>query len=62
MPDEAEIHVEDLIQVEDMAVAISHNGYIKRTPVSVYRAQRRGGKGRSRGKDKSRDKGEGKAQ
>ena len=44
---EAEIHVEDLIQVEDMAVAISHKGYIKRTPVSVYRAQKRGGKGRS---------------
>jgi DNA gyrase subunit A len=44
---EAEIHIEDLIQVEDMAVAISHLGYIKRTSVSNYRAQRRGGKGRS---------------
>ena len=47
VPDEAEILLEDLIQVEDMAVSISHAGYIKRTPVSVYRAQRRGGKGRT---------------
>jgi DNA gyrase subunit A len=44
---EAEIHIEDLIQEEDMAITISHAGYIKRTPVSVYREQRRGGKGRS---------------
>lgn len=41
----AEIDYEDLIEDEEMAVTISHNGYIKRTPVSVYRAQRRGGKG-----------------
>ena len=45
MEDEAEIQVEDLIQEEDMVVTISHHGYIKRTPLSVYRAQRRGGKG-----------------
>ena len=45
--DEAEIQVEDLIQEEDMVVTISHSGYIKRTPVSTYRAQRRGGKGTS---------------
>ncbi|RLB61989.1 MAG: DNA gyrase subunit A, partial [Deltaproteobacteria bacterium] len=44
---EVEILMEDLIQEEDMAVAISHAGYIKRTAVSTYRAQRRGGKGRS---------------
>lgn len=44
---EAEIAIEDLIQEEDMAVAISHEGYIKRTPLTVYRAQKRGGKGRS---------------
>jgi DNA gyrase subunit A len=44
---EVEIHIEDLIQEEDVAVTISHAGYIKRTPISVYRAQRRGGKGRS---------------
>src|SRR5690606_25950150 len=47
VPDEAEIQIEDLIQEEDMAVIISHAGYIKRTPVSVYRAQRRGGKGKT---------------
>jgi DNA gyrase subunit A len=39
------IDVEDLIEEENMVVSISHRGYIKRTPVSVYRAQRRGGKG-----------------
>ncbi|MFZ5894479.1 MAG: DNA gyrase subunit A [Myxococcota bacterium] len=42
---EAEIQIEDLIQEEDMVVTISHSGYIKRTPVSTYKAQRRGGKG-----------------
>ena len=40
-----EIDMEDLITEETMVVSISGNGYIKRTPVSVYRAQRRGGKG-----------------
>jgi DNA gyrase subunit A len=44
---EAEIQIEDLIQEEDMVVTISHSGYIKRTPVSTYRAQKRGGKGSS---------------
>jgi len=39
------IDLEDLITEETMVVSISHNGYIKRTPASVYRAQRRGGKG-----------------
>jgi DNA gyrase subunit A len=43
--DEAEIQVEDLIQEEDMVVTISHQGYIKRTPVTTYKAQKRGGKG-----------------
>ncbi len=38
---------EDLIQQEDMVVTVSHKGYIKRVPLSTYRAQRRGGKGRS---------------
>ncbi len=42
---EAEINVEDLIQEEDMVVTISHAGYVKRTPVATYRAQKRGGKG-----------------
>ena len=39
------VDLEDLIEEEQMVVSISHNGYIKRTPASVYRAQRRGGKG-----------------
>lgn len=39
------IDLEDLIAEETMVVSISHRGYIKRTPASVYRAQRRGGKG-----------------
>jgi DNA gyrase subunit A len=38
---------EDLIHREDMVVTVSHQGYIKRVPLSTYRAQRRGGKGRS---------------
>jgi DNA gyrase subunit A len=42
---EGEIEVEDLIIQEDMVVTVSHNGYIKRNPISLYRSQRRGGKG-----------------
>jgi len=38
---------EDLIQREDMVVTVTHKGYIKRVPLSIYRAQARGGKGRS---------------
>jgi len=45
LEDEAEIQIEDLIQEEDMVVTISHSGYIKRTPFSTYKAQKRGGKG-----------------
>jgi DNA gyrase subunit A len=41
----AEFDVEDLIAQEDMVISISHGGYIKRTPVTLYRRQRRGGKG-----------------
>ena len=44
---EADMEDEDLIQREDMVVLVSHAGYIKRVPLSTYRAQRRGGKGRS---------------
>jgi DNA gyrase subunit A len=44
---EGEVEDEDLIQKEDMVVTVSHRGYIKRVPLSTYRAQRRGGKGRS---------------
>jgi DNA gyrase subunit A len=45
LEDQADIDVEDLIAEEDMVVTISHRGYIKRNPISLYRAQRRGGKG-----------------
>ncbi len=44
---EADADLEDLIQREDMVVTVTHRGYIKRVPLSTYRAQRRGGKGRS---------------
>ena len=44
---EGEVEDEDLIQREDMVVTVSHHGYVKRVPLSAYRAQRRGGKGRS---------------
>jgi DNA gyrase subunit A len=43
---DADVEDEDLIQREDMVVLVSHGGYIKRAPLSTYRAQRRGGKGR----------------
>ena len=42
-----EVEDEDLIQREDMVVTVSHLGYVKRVPLSTYRAQRRGGKGRA---------------
>ncbi|MCX5908914.1 MAG: DNA gyrase subunit A, partial [Deltaproteobacteria bacterium] len=41
-----EINLEDLIVEEDMVVTISHSGYIKRNPISLYRSQRRGGRGK----------------
>src|SRR3989442_964394 len=41
-----EINIEDLIAEEDMAISVSNTGYIKRTAISTYRSQRRGGKGR----------------
>jgi len=44
--DTKEISIEDMIAKEDMVVTISHRGYVKRTPASLYRSQRRGGKGR----------------
>jgi DNA gyrase subunit A len=44
---EFEEDVEDLIQREDMVVTVTHGGYIKRVPLSAYRSQRRGGKGRA---------------
>lgn len=42
-----ETDIEDLIQREDMVVTITHGGYVKRTPLVTYRAQKRGGKGRA---------------
>ena len=44
--DASEISIEDLIAEEDMAITVSNTGYIKRTPITSYRNQRRGGKGR----------------
>jgi DNA gyrase subunit A len=44
---EGDVEDEDLIQREECVVTVSHKGYIKRVPLSTYRAQRRGGKGRS---------------
>jgi len=44
---EGEMEDEDLIQREDMVVTVSHHGYVKRVPLSAYRAQKRGGKGRA---------------
>jgi DNA gyrase subunit A len=46
LPEEAELSVEDLIVEEDVAVTLTRAGYIKRAAVSIYRAQRRGGRGR----------------
>jgi DNA gyrase subunit A len=47
VPLELETDIEDLIQKEDMVVTVSHAGYVKRVPLSTYRAQKRGGKGRT---------------
>jgi len=43
--DEGEISLEDMITEEEMVITVSHNGYIKRNPLSAYRSQHRGGKG-----------------
>ena len=53
--DAEEINIEDLIAEEDMVVTISHQGYIKRSPSSLYRAQHRGGKGLTGAKPKEED-------
>jgi len=50
-----EVDDEDLIAQEDMVVTVSHTGYIKRVPLTTYRAQRRGGKGRSGMQTKDED-------
>ncbi len=46
LPDTSELRLEDLIVEEDVVVTVTRSGYIKRSPVSAYRAQRRGGRGR----------------
>src|SRR2546429_514113 len=51
----AEIHLEDLIADEQVAVTVSHGGYLKRTPISTYRMQRRGGTGRTGMKTRDED-------
>ncbi|MBE0598363.1 MAG: DNA gyrase subunit A [Desulfuromonadales bacterium] len=50
-----DLSLEDLIVEEDMVVTVSHSGYIKRNPVSLYRAQRRGGKGKTGMRPKEED-------
>src|SRR5207245_8305101 len=51
----AEIMLEDLIADEQVAVTVSHSGYLKRTPISTYRMQRRGGTGRTGMKTRDED-------
>src|SRR5947199_5098273 len=51
----AEITLEDLIADEQVAVTVSHSGYLKRTPISTYRQQRRGGQGRTGMKTRDED-------
>jgi DNA gyrase subunit A len=51
----AEIQLEDLIADEQVAVTVSHGGYLKRTPISTYRMQRRGGTGRTGMKTRDED-------
>jgi DNA gyrase subunit A len=51
----AELQLEDLIADEQVAVTVSHQGYLKRTPVSIYRQQRRGGSGRMGMKTREED-------
>src|SRR6202158_2612499 len=51
----AEIHLEDRIADEQVAVTVSHGGYMKRTPISTYRMQRRGGQGRTGMKTRDED-------
>jgi len=52
---EGEVEDEDLIAREDMVVTVTHSGYVKRTALSAYRAQKRGGKGRAGMKPKEED-------
>ena len=53
--EQAEIRLEDLIADEDVVITVSHSGYLKRTPLSAYRQQGRGGKGRMGMKTRDED-------
>ena len=55
MENDGEVEDEDLIQREDMVITVSHAGYVKRVPLSTYRAQKRGGKGRGVGGTREED-------
>ena len=55
VPHDGDISIEDLIADEEMVVTVSREGYIKRTPVTVYRAQRRGGRGKKGMETKEED-------
>jgi DNA gyrase subunit A len=55
LDDEGEIPIEELIAEEDMVVTLSHAGYVKRIPVSEYRAQKRGGRGVTGASNKDED-------
>src|SRR4029079_10894672 len=47
IPETADISIEDMISDEDMVIAVTKSGYVKRSPLALYRAQNRGGKGRT---------------
>ncbi|VBB47903.1 DNA gyrase (type II topoisomerase), subunit A [uncultured Desulfatiglans sp.] len=55
LEDVEDLDIEDLIADEEMVVTISHTGYVKRSPASLYRAQKRGGKGMTGVKTKAED-------
>jgi DNA gyrase subunit A len=55
LDESAELQLEDLIADEQVAVTVSHQGYLKRTPISIYRSQRRGGTGRMGMKTREED-------
>ena len=55
LDESAELQLEDLIADEQVAVTVSHQGYLKRTPISIYRQQRRGGTGRMGMKTREED-------
>lgn len=55
LDEEAEFRLEDLIADEDVVITVTHNNYIKRTPATVYRSQRRGGTGRKGANPRTED-------